>query len=120
VPGNGGVNGQLTWRGDALPHEAWFLEASALGPEACNAFGLWGFGLEPELCADAWAPDYEGAPTDGSARTGAGPRAARGGAAEVYPWQGCGEWQLLLTAVRGSQDAWEYGVAVRPVIGLKV
>jgi len=116
----GGVAGQLTYRGDALPDEAWFQETDALGPEACNAFGLWGFGLEPEMCADAWASGYEDAPADGSARAGAGPRVVRGGAAEVYPWQACGEWQLLLTAVRGDQKAWEYGVAVRPVLGLKV
>ena len=74
----------------------------------------------PELCADRWRPDYRGAPLDGAPVCGPGPRAVRGGAAMVHPWQACGEWQLLLTAMRSSQAAWEFFVALRPVIGLRV
>ncbi|MDT0532127.1 hypothetical protein RM555_24320 [Micromonospora sp. DSM 115977] len=36
---------------------------------------------------------------DARPRTGDGPRTVRGGAANVYPWQGCDEW-LLLSATR--------------------
>ncbi len=89
-----------------------------MSAEATNAFGLWGFGDLPEVCADRWAPTYEGAPTDGSPRRGDGPRVCRGGAGQVFPWQRSGEWALLLTTSRASAEAWEYAVGVRPVIGL--
>ncbi|TNF29329.1 MAG: hypothetical protein EP329_16025 [Deltaproteobacteria bacterium] len=116
----GGVAGELHYLGTNLPLEAHLHALEEHGPEARNRFGLWGFGLLPEICADAWAPTFEDAPVDGSPRTGDGPRAVRGGAALVAPWQGCGEWQLLLTAMRGSQSGWDFAVGVRPAIGLQV
>jgi hypothetical protein len=109
--------GELTARGHHLPDEADLADRIEAGPERSNAFGLWGFGLLPELCADAWHPSYEGAPLDGSPRWGDGPRVIRGGAAELSPWQGCGEWHLLCNAVRASQEGWEI-YAVRPALGL--
>lgn len=90
------------------------------GLERTNAFGLAAFGLSPELCSDAWHPSYEGAPRDGTPREGDGPVVARGGAAMVYPWQACGEWQLLCNVVRDSAKSWELDVVLRPVVGLRV
>jgi formylglycine-generating enzyme required for sulfatase activity len=66
-----------------------------------NPFGLADLGNHAELCADKWHDTYEGAPTDGSPWGGRGRRlVARGGAAACYPWQDCGEWQLMMSAVR--------------------
>jgi hypothetical protein len=79
-----------------------------------NAFGLHGYGLYPERCADAWHEHYKGAPADGSAWSGPGPRVVRGGAANCYPWQACGEWNVMLCAFRMSDHAAEFGAAIRP------
>lgn len=114
----GGVDGELTWRGHEVPDEPWLEATMALGAALANGFGLWGFGVEPELCADAWHGSYEGAPTDGSPRWGDGPRVARGGAGMLYKWQAVGEWQLLLNAMRLDAAGWKYQVTVRPVIGI--
>lgn len=114
----GGATGKLTHRGDAMPLSDWFVETNELGAGAANDFGLWGFGARPEVCADLFLPDYTTVPVDGSPAVGVGARVARGGADELFPWQECGEWHLLLTAMRGSVDAWEFSVAARPVIGL--
>ena len=46
--------------------------------------------------------------------TDAGPPVIRGGAADVSPWQDCGEWLLALSAGRGPQDMF---TSVRPAIG---
>lgn len=79
-----------------------------------NALGLVELGNHPELCADLWHPTYEGAPSDQRAWVespwlsgGDEPRArlvVRGGAAGCYPWQACGEWQLMLSSLRRSID----------------
>ena len=37
----------------------------------------------------------------------------RGGAADCYPWQGAGEWNMLLCAFRQNDRAAEFGAAVR-------
>ena len=109
---------ELTWRGHAVPDEAWF-EATAGGEaEIANAFGCWGFGLQPEVCADAWHDSYDGAPNDGLPRFGNGPRVTRGGAAMLYPWQQVGEWQLLCSAVRTPSVHWEFELSVRPVLSI--
>jgi len=115
----GGRARELTWRGDVLPDTAWFEEGRELGEDAANRFGLWGFGDRAEICADRWRPSLEGAPSDGSPVTGAGPRAVRGGAGELFPWQETGEWHLLLSAMRTSQEGVDEPAA-RPVIGLRV
>ena len=83
------------------------------GDATSNAFGLHGYGLYPERCADAWLEHHKGAPTDGSPRLGPGPRVVRGGAANCYPWQGCGEWNVMLCAFRMSDHAAEFGSALR-------
>jgi formylglycine-generating enzyme required for sulfatase activity len=87
--------------------------------KSANALGLTALGLVPEIVADTYLPGYRKAPVDGSARSGQGPRVVRGGAAMCYPWQDCGEWQLLLSAVRRSTDAWDGKVAVRLALGIR-
>lgn len=115
----GGREHELTHRGHVVPDEAWFEQTNEHGEDHRNPFGLWGFGLQPELCADAWIPSYEGAPGDARPRAGEGTRVARGGAALIYPWQQVGEWQLLCSAVRGPAMHWEFEVAIRPVLGVE-
>lgn len=80
-----------------------------------NAFGLAALGSANEICADMWIPGFVGAPADARPRTGDGPRTVRGGAADCYPWQGCGEWLLLLAATRHERAQF---TAVRPVAPL--
>ena len=108
----------LTFHGDARPGADQLLDD--FGDEqrtaaAENRFGLAGFGSATELCADVWLPGYAQAPADARPRTGEGPRAVRGGAADVYPWQGCDEWLLLLSAGRYEHDGF---TSIRPVAGL--
>jgi formylglycine-generating enzyme required for sulfatase activity len=105
----------LNFHGDDKPGEGQLLDE--FGDEdrtaaAENPFGLAGMGSAGELCADVWIPGYVNAPRDAQARTGEGPRVTRGGAAEVWPWQGCDEWLLLLAACRYEQTEFS---AVRPV-----
>lgn len=108
----------LTFRGDGKPGEDHLLEdfgdetRTAAGE---NAFGLAAMGSVNELCADVWIPGFAGAPVDARPRTGDGPRAVRGGAADVSPWQGCDEWLLLLSATRYEHAQF---TAVRPVAPL--
>ncbi len=115
-----GQPSQLTWRGDDVPDETWIEEVLEAGDRLTNRFGLAGLGLRPEVLADVWAPSYDGAPVDGTARTGDGPRVVRGGAEMLYPWQECGEWHLLANAVRTSTTEWEYFLSVRPALGVIV
>lgn len=104
-------------RGELCPHgapdEGLIAALAAAGPERANAFGLWGLGLLPELCADAWHVSHEGAPADGSPRWGDGPRVVRGGAVELRGWD------LLCSAARSSQDEWPI-VAARPALGVEI
>jgi len=58
---------------------------------------------------------FAGAPADGRPRIGDGPRTVRGGAADLYPWQGCDEWLLLLPTTRDEHTEF---TAVRPVAPL--
>jgi len=89
------------------------------GEVTSNALGMYGYGLYPERCADAWHDHYNGAPTDGSAWGGPGPRVVRGGAANSYPWQACGEWNVMLCAFRMSDHAAEFGAAIRPARSIR-
>lgn len=89
------------------------------GEVTSNALGLHGYGLYPERCADAWHDHYNDAPTDGSAWAGPGPRVVRGGAANCYPWQASGEWNVMLCAFRMSDHAAEFGAALRPARSLQ-
>lgn len=116
----GGVPREPTYRGPEVPDDpSWLPTNGRLGPRGANAFGMWGFGFEPELCADVWHASHDGAATDGSPRRGSGPRVVRGGAGQLFPFQDTGEWHLLLSAMRTSQTAWELGVALRLVIGVR-
>ncbi|MGW4820291.1 formylglycine-generating enzyme family protein [Streptomyces sp. NPDC004227] len=105
----------LTFRGDGRPDEDQVLDDFAdeeRTAAAENAFGLAAMGSANEICADVWIPHFTDAPVDARPRTGDGPRVVRGGAGDLYPWQGCDEWLLLLSATRYEfQDF----TAVRPV-----
>jgi formylglycine-generating enzyme required for sulfatase activity len=108
----------LTFRGNGKPDEDQLLDD--FGDEertaaAENAFGLAGMGSANEICADVWIPGLVDAPSDARPRTGEGPKVVRGGTADVYPWQGCDEWLLLLAATRYEQTQF---TAVRPVAPL--
>ncbi len=72
---------------DDLKHHAWFKgnargEDPPVGKKKPNAWGLYDMhGYVWEWCADAWHPNYNGAPTDGRAREKRGEkdRVVRGG-----------------------------------------
>ena len=115
----GGLERCLLPTGDRIPDEN-TLEAMIADTDGAtsNAFGVHGYGLYPELCLDVFRPHYKGAPTDGSPWRGAGNRVVRGGAADCFPWQGCGEWNMLLCAFRMNDHAAEFGAAIRLVRGL--
>ncbi|MCC3412696.1 MULTISPECIES: formylglycine-generating enzyme family protein [unclassified Microcoleus] len=85
---------------------------------ASNGFGLVNMAFHGDICADAWHDNYEGAPSDGSPwlseNSSHCEQVVRGGAAACYPWQGCGEWLSMLSALRsGSSDCESLGVNVR-------
>jgi formylglycine-generating enzyme required for sulfatase activity len=108
----------LTFRGNSKPGEDQLLDD--FGDEertaaAENAFGLAGMGSVSEICADVWIPGFAGAPADARPRDGDGSRVVRGGAADLYPWQGCDEWLLLLAATRYEHIQF---TGVRPVAPL--
>jgi formylglycine-generating enzyme required for sulfatase activity len=94
------------------------FDEAALSDAASNRFGLVNMGFHGDICADTWHDNYEGAPSDGSpwlsGNRSNGERVVRGGAADSYPWQGCGEWLSMLCAYRSSSDeSEELGVNVR-------
>lgn len=108
----------LTFRGDGKPGEDQLLDDFAderRTAAAENPFGLAAMGSASEICADVWVAGLAGAPADGRPRGGDGPRTVRGGAADLYPWQGCDEWLLLLSANRYEHSDF---TAVRPVAPL--
>ncbi|MEU6161797.1 SUMF1/EgtB/PvdO family nonheme iron enzyme [Streptomyces sp. NPDC047130] len=108
----------LTFRGNGRPGEDEVLDDFAdesRTAAAENPFGLAAMGSANEICADVWIPHFTDAPTDARPRTGDGPRVVRGGGGDLYPWQGCDEWLLLLSATRG---AFHDFTAVRPVAPL--
>jgi formylglycine-generating enzyme required for sulfatase activity len=108
----------LTFRGDDKPGEDQLLDDfgdEQLTVASENGFGLAAMGSAGELCADVWIPGFAGAPIDARPRTGDGSRVVRGGAADIYPWQGCDEWLLLLASTRYEQAEF---TAVRPVAPL--
>lgn len=94
------------------------FDEAAANDAASNRFGLVNMGFHGDICADTWHDNYEGAPSDGSPWLSGNirndERVVRGGAAALYPWQGCGEWLSMLCAYRSSSDACEeVGVNVR-------
>ncbi len=85
-----------------------------------NGFGLVDMGAFAEVCTDNWHPNYENAPSDGSSWSGDSEnRIVRGGAANIYPWQDCGEWLLMISANRATDVECEYGCNIRLVKNLK-
>ena len=108
----------LTFRGDGKPGADQVLDDFAdeqRTAAAENPFGLAAMGSANEICADVWVAGFAGAPADGRPRIGDGPRTVRGGAADLYPWQGCDEWLLLLPTTRDEHTEF---TAVRPVAPL--
>jgi formylglycine-generating enzyme required for sulfatase activity len=109
----------LWHRGDTPPGADDVLDA--FGDEAAtvaseNAFGLAAMGSTGDLCADAYLDGYEDAPADGRPRTGEdSERVMRGGAADIYPWQGVDEWLMMLPSTR--YEAGEFA-SIRPVADL--
>jgi hypothetical protein len=115
----GGVARELTYFGAYVPDDPGdYLHVTGLAEGGSNAFGLWGFGFDPELCADVYATSHLGASLDGTPRKGAGPRVARGGAGQLFMWQDTGEWQLLMNAMRCSSAIWRYQIALRYTLGI--
>lgn len=105
----------LTFHGDGKPDEDQLLDDFADETRTAageNAFGLAAMGSANEICADVWIPGFHDAPADARPRTGDGRRTVRGGAGDLYPWQGCDEWLLLLSATRYEHADF---TAVRPV-----
>jgi formylglycine-generating enzyme required for sulfatase activity len=70
-----------------------------------NTFGLYEMQTYPELCGDLWHDSYDNAPQNGAAWNEDGTYdVVRGGAASLFPWQGCGEWLMMCSAFRSSQQ----------------
>lgn len=91
---------------DDLEREVLMREFS--DPELClkaaNPFGLVGLSVG-EWCQDSYRKNYENAPDSDMPILGPSPYVVRGGAAMVWPWQGCGEWRLCMSAHRMRSDA---------------
>lgn len=104
----------------------WGNEVPEAPNDKVNRFGLSDLGNHAELCADGWHDSYKGAPSDGSAWEGDGKRmVTRGGAASCYPWQDCGEWQLMMSALRTNTNLEaksnvDKQVALRPALSIGV
>jgi hypothetical protein len=79
--------------------------------KAANPFGLVGMSVG-EWCADSYRPDYSDASGNDLPVAGRPPYVARGGAAMAWPWQGCDEWIMCLSAMRERSD-FDYPLAGR-------
>jgi len=111
---------EYTYRAGTRSPFPWVTERpeSPWAPE--NRFGFAGMGEFAELCADGWQVGHDGAPLDGTAREPDGrPRVARGGAAEVWPWQDVGEWVTLLSAYRSPASEHDGFLRIRPACSLR-
>ncbi len=120
----GGRQGELTFKGNAVPDAAYLMEISkelrkSENPDApdrhaglANDFGLLGFGVDAEVCRDRYRPDL-GGPAESSPDIDS--RSVRGSAGATYPWQNPGEWHALLTAYRARCGGLKYAIGVRLV-----
>lgn len=105
---------EYAYRGGSRAPFPWGVELPEDPNVPNNQFDLQSMGEYSELVADGYHPDYTGAPDDGSARDPGGrPRVARGGAAEVWPWQGVGEWVSMLSAFRSPSSQHDGFLRVR-------
>ena len=109
----GAKSHELTWTGHVIPDKKWMKDVK----KQFNAFQLREFGLHAEVCTDVWLPMHQA--TDDKPVLGKGPRACRGGAAELAPWQNTGEWHLLCTAHRYSSESMLL-LAGRAVMGIRI
>lgn len=82
-----------------------------------NPFGFADLGATCDVCADGAVASLEGIPLDGSPRPPDEHRIVRGGAANVWPWQGPG-WTLLSCATRQSMESEDGLLAIRPARSL--
>lgn len=111
----GGRSGRLGYLGPEPPDAALLmrlLDAADSGELApvCNGYGLALFGAWPELCAE---PELEaGTSPDGR-------RPARGGSADLWPWQACGEWHLMCVGLSVRRGERPLGFAVRPMVRVR-
>jgi hypothetical protein len=91
-------------------------------PTNPNMWGLEYMGDHKELCADAWRASYNTdnhTPGDDNILR----QVVRGGAIDYWPWQGCGEWKMWLSAYRNfifltGEDTSSNQAAIRPAIML--
>lgn len=120
----GGRTGELSALGDSVPGETELhaLRAAAIrseGPDdgdrhasISNDFGLVGFGVEAELCRDAYVQPPSRTP---SLTAAIEDRVVKGGAGATSPWQSDGEWQGLLTGHRMRCGGLRFAIGVRLV-----
>lgn len=119
----GGRAGEITFRGNIPPDETYYRmrsreldrseePASDRHTRITNDFGLLGFGIHAELCADRFVlPPVAEFTTTKIWED----RVVRGGAGATYKWQNPGEWQALLTAHRQRAGSLLMSVGIRPV-----
>jgi hypothetical protein len=118
----GGREGELTYLGNDAP-DARFLNRArrqvveSEGPDRgdrhagiANDFGLLGFGIAAEICANAFADPFGPA-----SKVPLAERVVRGGAGATYPWQSPAERQALLTAHRQRCGGLSVAAGIRPV-----
>lgn len=106
---------EYTYRAGSLEPFPWGRLRLASPAVPWNPFGFVEMGEISEVCADGFQAGYEEAPLDGSPRDPlAGPPVARGGAAELWPWQGLGEWVAMLSGARSSSVDHDGFLTVRP------
>jgi hypothetical protein len=113
------IEERLRMRGLRLPtHDEWEVAARAGGSTpfpagttipktpstGVNRFGFVDMGAWPEVVAGMCS--YAAKPT----------RALRGGAAMCYPGQDCGEWTLMLCAIRVAAESFAGLLHVRPLM----
>jgi Sulfatase-modifying factor enzyme 1 len=101
--------------GRPFPHGASIPRSPSTGE---NPFGFIDISATCEVCADGAVGTLEGIPNNGVARPPLEHRIVRGGAANCYPWQDCGEWALMACAHRGSMEHENGLLAIRPAMSL--
>ena len=106
---------EYAYRGGSRDPFPWGMTRPESPASDFNGFGFEGMGELAELCADGWEPGLAGALPDVRPRhEGRRPRVSRGGGAEVWPWQGVGEWMCMLAAFRSSSAEHDGFLRIRP------